>query len=60
VSSVVGGGNVARSTVSRAAKAQCGANHKHCEMGDCGGKLISGSHWAEHIKDMHDGIAKKQ
>jgi hypothetical protein len=59
VSSAVngGGGNAARSTVSRAAKAQSGANHKHCNMGDCGGKFLNGNYWASHIREVHGGVA---
>ena len=55
--SAVGGGNVAYSTVSGAVKARCGANHKHCNMGNCDGKLISGDHWSRHIKEKHGVIA---
>jgi hypothetical protein len=31
-------------------KAKCGALHKHCLMGNCGGKRFDGQNWSKHVK----------
>jgi hypothetical protein len=49
---------MAKSTFTRMTKAACGALNKHCTMGDCGGKLITGSNWARHTKQFHSAIPK--
>jgi hypothetical protein len=36
-------------------KTKTGAFHKHCMLGKCDGKRISGAHWARHVEDIHKG-----
>lgn|SRR5574343_203065 len=42
-------------SVTTVAKSKSGAVHKHCLLGNCGGKRLGGTNWAPHMKSMHPG-----
>jgi hypothetical protein len=44
------GGMKSAAGMSMFSKAKCGALHKHCLMGNCGGKRFDGHNWAAHVK----------
>jgi len=45
---------------SKTNKAKCGAFNKHCTNGGCGGKLITGNNWTEHLKCKHSQLLKSE
>lgn len=51
----------ARTTISKiTGVTKSGAVHKHCLLGNCGGKRINGGAWATHVKDIHSSMDGKK
>lgn len=47
-------------SVTTVAKDKNGAVHKHCGLGDCADKFISGPNWSRHIKKEHSDMNVKE